>query len=150
MLKIQFYQPTLIALRQLKYWLLFMAMLLIGSAVTAQSKGAKWEPPKAAADVKNPIAPDAASLKEAKTLYTTYCTPCHGEKGKGDGVAAAGLSVKPADHSSAVIQSKADGALFWEMSEGHNPMPAYKGAFTDKQRWQLVNYIRTLAKKTKN
>jgi len=29
-------------------------------------------------------------------------------------------------------------------------MPAYKGAFTDKQRWQLVNYIRTLAKKTKN
>ena len=150
MVKIKCNQPPLIALWQLKYWLFFIPLLVLGNAVTAQAKGAKWEPPKGAAEVKNPIAADPASLKEGKTVYITYCTPCHGEKGKGDGVAAAGLSVKPADHSSAAIQSKADGTLFWELSEGHNPMPAYKGAFTDKQRWQLVNYIRTLAKKTKN
>jgi len=28
-----------------------------------------------------------------------FCGPCHGSKGKGDGIAAAGLA-KPADHSS--------------------------------------------------
>ncbi len=150
MLKIQFYKPTLIALKQLKYLVVFIAGLLVSSTITAQSKGLKWEPPKVVNDVKNPLAPDAASLKEAKATYTTYCTPCHGDKGRGDGVAAAGLSVKPADHSSAAVQSQTDGALFWEMSEGHNPMPSYKKAFTERQRWQLVNYIRTLAKKTKN
>lgn len=150
MLKIQFYQPTLIALKQLKYLVVFIAVLLVSSTITAQSKGSKWEPPKVANDVKNPLASDATSLKEGKTMYTTYCTPCHGDKGKGDGVAAASLSVKPADHSSAVVQNQTDGAIFWEMSEGHNPMPSYKKAFTDRQRWQLVNYIRTLAKKTKN
>lgn len=127
-----------------------MGLVLVGNTVSAQSKGSKWEPPKAADNIKNPISPDAASLKEAKTTYTTYCTPCHGDKGRGDGVAAAGLSVKPADHSSAAIQIKTDGALFWEMSEGHNPMPSYKQALAEKQRWQLVNYIRTLAKKSKN
>lgn len=150
MLKNKFYYTPTIALRQLNRMVIFIAMLFAGSTAAAQSKGAKWEPPKTANDVKNPITSDAASLKEAKTAYTTYCTPCHGDKGKGDGVAAAGLSVKPADHSSAVVQSQTDGAIFWEMSEGHNPMPSYKKAFTDRQRWQLVNYIRTLAKKTKN
>ena len=127
-----------------------LGLLLISTNVFAQAKGVKWEPPKAADDLKNPEVSDAASLKDSKVLYTTYCTPCHGDKGKGDGVAAAGLSVKPADHTSLTIQNKTDGALFWEMSEGHNPMPSYKQTFTDKQRWQLVNYIRTLAKKAKN
>jgi mono/diheme cytochrome c family protein len=125
-------------------------LLIFCSTISAQVKGGKWEPPKSADNLKNPVAADATSLKDAKALYTTYCTPCHGDKGKGDGVAAAGLNVKPADHSSALVQSNTDGALFWEMSEGHNPMPSYKQSFSEKQRWQLVNYIRTLAKKSKH
>lgn len=129
--------------------ILVLCLTLHCLALTAQIKGSNWEPPKSADDLKNPVTADANSIKDGKANYITYCTPCHGDKGKGDGVAAAGLSIKPADHSSAAIQSKTDGALYWEMSEGHNPMPAYKTAFTDKQRWDLVNYIRTLAKKSK-
>lgn len=150
MLKNKSYYTPLIAKRQLKYLVTFIAIVFAGFAVSAQSKGSKWEPPKTADNLKNPVTPDATSLKEAKTMYTTYCAPCHGDKGKGDGVAAAGLPIKPADHSSAAMQGKTDGALFWEMSEGHNPMPSYKQSFTEKQRWQLVNYIRTLAKTNKN
>jgi mono/diheme cytochrome c family protein len=150
MLTHNIHPSRLIALRQLKYLIIFIGFLFAGSLVSAQTKGSKWEPPKAADNIKNPVTPDAASLKEAKTLYTSYCTPCHGDKGKGDGVAAAGLAVKPADHSSVNIQNKTDGALYWEMSEGHNPMPSYKQLFIEKQRWQLVNYIRTLAKKSTN
>jgi mono/diheme cytochrome c family protein len=140
----------LIGLKQLKCLTICISLLIVYPIASAQTKGATWEPPKAADNVKNPVTVEPASLKEAKTMYTTYCTPCHGDKGKGDGVAAAGLPIKPADHSSIKVQGQTDGALFWEMSEGHNPMPSYKKAFTDKQRWQLVNYIRTLAKKSKN
>jgi mono/diheme cytochrome c family protein len=108
-----------------------------------------WVSPKVAQDVKNPVAVDKTVLTEAKVLYSTNCAPCHGDKGRGDGAAAAALNPKPADHSSAVVQSETDGSLFWKLSEGRNPMPSYKKMLTDKQRWELVNYIRTLAKTPK-
>ena len=131
------------------FFLLFSLAMLISTSLFAQTKGAKWEPPKSADNLKNPLAGNTETLKYAQVLYTSYCTPCHGNKGKGDGPAAAGLAIKPADHSSAAIQIKTDGALYWEMTEGHNPMPSYKTALTDNQRWELVNYIRTLAKTQK-
>lgn len=130
--------------------LFFLCLLLTGNTIYAQTKGSNWEPPKEAENLKNPVISDPTSISNGKTTYITYCAPCHGDKGRGDGVAAAGLSIKPADHSSIAVQNKTDGTLYWEMSEGHNPMPAYKTAFTEKQRWDLVNYIRTLAKKPKN
>ena len=141
---------SLATLYQFKVVVILISLLFTGSILFAQTKGAKWEPPKEAEKLKNPVSPDAVTLKEGKTLYTSYCSPCHGNKGKGDGVAAAGLTIKPADHSSVAVQSQADGAIFWEMSEGHNPMPSYKKTFTEKQRWELVNYIRTLAGKPKH
>ncbi|WP_018614877.1 c-type cytochrome [Segetibacter koreensis] len=108
-----------------------------------------WNIPKEAAELKNPLANNTTGLKDAKVLYTTNCVPCHGAKGKGDGAAASALNPKPSDHSSERVQKETDGELFWEISEGHNPMPEYKGALTETQRWELVNYIRTLTKTPK-
>ena len=110
----------------------------------AQSK--TWAAPKEADNVKNPLAGNTEILKDAKVIYTTYCGLCHGSKGKGDGIAAAGLAKKPADHSSDYVQKQTDGALHWMITAGHSPMPTFKTALTDNQRWELVNYIRTLAK----
>jgi len=105
-----------------------------------------WVAPKSADDVKNPLAGNAASLAEGKAMYTANCGPCHGEKGRGDGPASQGLNPKPADHTSVAVQSQTDGAIFWKLSEGRTPMPAYKKLFSEQQRWGLINYIRTLAK----
>jgi mono/diheme cytochrome c family protein len=108
-----------------------------------------WLAPKTADNVKNPIAGDNSKIAETKTLYITNCGPCHGEKGRGDGPAAQGLNPKPADHTSVAVQNESDGAIFWKLSEGRSPMPGYKKIFSDEQRWELVNYIRTLAKTAK-
>ena len=38
-----------------------------------------------------------------------------------------------------------DGALFWKITQGRPPMTSFRTLLTDDQRWQVVNYIRTLA-----
>lgn len=37
----------------------------------------------------------AAAVTEAKEIFTNRCVSCHGQTGKGDGVAAAALNPKP-------------------------------------------------------
>jgi mono/diheme cytochrome c family protein len=128
--------------------LIFIISLLIFNLIFTKSNAQRtpWITPEIAKEVKNPIAVDKSSLAEGKLLYSTNCTPCHGDKGKGDGPAAQALAPKPADHTSSIVQNETDGSLFWKLSEGRNPMPGYKKILTDKQRWELVNYIRTLSK----
>lgn len=104
-----------------------------------------WNAPQWAQQLKNPV-PAITDLKNVKMLYLSNCAPCHGSSGKGDGIAAAALHPKPADHTSAAVQKETDGSLYWKISQGHSPMPSYKQALSDVQRWQLVNYIRTLAR----
>jgi mono/diheme cytochrome c family protein len=128
--------------------LFLLGFIFIGSQSMAQS-ATPWVAPKDVDNLKNPLAGNPTVIPDAKALYISNCGPCHGDKGRGDGPAAAGLNPKPADHSSVNVQSESDGALFWKMSEGRAPMPAYKKIFTDQQRWELIDYIRTLAKNTK-
>ena len=125
----------------------FLAFMFI--LVQSIGQSAAWVAPKEANEVKNPLAANAGVLADARTLYVANCGPCHGNKGKGDGPAAQGLNPKPADHTSAAVQAETDGALFWKLSEGRNPMPGYKKIFTDQQRWELITFIRTLAKSPK-
>jgi mono/diheme cytochrome c family protein len=121
----------------------FAAMFI---TLSAQAQTKPWVAPATAQAVTNPVTPDASTLKDAKVLYMTNCAPCHGDKGKGDGPAAAALNPKPADHTSAALKNESDGSLFWKISEGRSPMPTYKTTFTPAQRWELVNYIRSLSK----
>lgn len=127
----------------------FISLSLLFALNSAQSQSKSWVAPKNAIDVKNPLVSDVASIKIGKTLYKTQCSPCHGDKGKGDGPAAAALNPKPADHTSTALQAESDGSLFYKISEGRKPMPQFKTSLTENQRWALINYIRTLSKKAK-
>jgi len=126
--------------------LISLLALVSGSNLNAQTKP-KWVVPSSAVKIENPVGSGSATLASAKILYINNCAPCHGEKGKGNSPASASLVPKPADHSSSVFQSQSDGAIFYKLSEGRSPMPAYKAILSDQQRWGLVSYIRTLKKK---
>src|SRR5438270_2586677 len=104
-----------------------VSLLLISNTICTRAFAQQkpWPTPKEAQVIKNPFAGNAATLAEGKKLYVTNCAPCHGDKGKGDGPAAQALIPKPADHSSAVVQSETDGSLYWKLTQGRNPMPAY-------------------------
>ena len=118
-----------------------VALLGAGSLATVWAQD-EWKAPADAKNVKNP----EKGSELGKKSVETNCVPCHGSGGKGDGVAAAALTPKPANWTSDKIKKETDGELFWKMSNGRGPMPPWKH-LPEKERWQIVNYIRELQKK---
>ncbi len=94
----------------------------------------------------NPIEADEVSLARGAQLFNISCSHCHGVGGQGDGPIAAFLATrKPADLTSDSIQFKSDGALFLTISNGvPNSMPALNENLSVRDRWDVVNFIRTL------
>jgi mono/diheme cytochrome c family protein len=144
MMKKSYSKAITLKMHHVFYFLILLSFTLL--CYTSSSQSTNWVAPKDADNMKNPLTGNASILADAKTLYVANCGPCHGEKGRGDGPAAQGLNPKPADHTSVAVQNESDGALFWKLSEGRNPMPGYKKIFSDQQRWELITFIRTLAK----
>jgi len=126
------------------------AALVAGAGTMAAWAQGEWKTPADAKNVKNPLADkkaDKGALAEGKKLAETNCASCHGPEGKGNGPAAAALPPpKPADWTSSKVASESDGEIFWKISNGRGAMPPWKH-LPDNQRWQLVNYIRSLQKK---
>ncbi len=92
-----------------------------------------------------------ADIEQGKRIYRENCAPCHGESGKGDGVGARSLPVRPADHTNAVVMnSRSDAFLRDVIAKGGKAMglsafmPAWQGIFKDKEIEDLLAYIRSL------
>jgi len=106
-----------------------------------------WPVPDNYKNTKNPVASNAESIADGKTLYSTHCKSCHGAKGLGDGSKAATLKTEPGNFSSADFQAQPDGGIFYKTSEGRDDMPSFKKKIADKDDiWSIVNYVRTLKK----
>jgi mono/diheme cytochrome c family protein len=133
------------------FFILFFLVSFTSSAQkeTAEAHRRRWDTPAWSDTLRNPYSHVSTAADSGKVLYMKICSVCHGSSGKGDGVAAPGLSIKPANHTADNVQLQTDGSLFYELSNGHAPMPAYKSLLTEKQRWTLVCYIRTLKAKLK-
>jgi mono/diheme cytochrome c family protein len=120
------------------------AALVAGLGATLGSAQDTWKECEEAKykSMKNPES-GAAAVAAGKKSADTNCVTCHGASGKGDGVAAAALTPKPADWTSAKVKGDPDGVLFCKMSNGRGPMPPWKH-LPEKERWDLVTYIRSL------
>jgi mono/diheme cytochrome c family protein len=94
----------------------------------------------------NPIATDGTSVARGTELFMINCQMCHGATGEGNGPIAANILNKPANLTLDVTQSKSDGSLFLTISNGVlGRMPPMNENLTVRDRWDLVNFIRTLA-----
>ena len=93
----------------------------------------------------NPVPADEVSIERGHTLFAINCVMCHGQTGEGNGQIAALIANKPANLTSIITQSKTDGALFMTITNGvEGKMPPMIENTTVRDRWDLVNYIRTL------
>ena len=94
----------------------------------------------------NPVPADEISISRGKTLYELNCVMCHGVAGEGTGSVSALLANKPANLTLDVTQSKSDGALFLTLTNGvTDRMPSMIENLTVRDRWDVVNYTRTLS-----
>ena len=95
----------------------------------------------------NPVEADADSVARGELLFNVNCSQCHGVSGEGNGLIANFLeNKKPADLTSDLIQQKSDGSIFLTISTGvPGSMPALNENLTVRERWDVVNYLRTLA-----
>lgn len=122
------------------------AALLQGGWTAARDKD--WPVPPEAAKVKNPVAPTPDNLSAAKAIWMDKCANCHGDKGAGDGPEADMYTPSPAALNDAHMMSEmTDGEIFYKITEGRKPMPSFKKQLTDEERWEMVNFARTLAVK---
>src|ERR1041385_8023267 len=119
-----------------------LSIILFSMQAKAQYKA--WVAPKDSSNFSNPLPVNQSTVDEGRKIYQARCVVCHGESGRGDGKSSATLEPRPTNFLSAETRNEKDWALFWKMSEGRSPMPAYKTKLTKTQRWQLVAYIRKL------
>ncbi len=98
--------------------------------------------------LKNPVPSTPESLAAGLLAYQQHCQRCHGAAGDGKGEKAAELAVAPGDFTDAKTMDRVtDGEIFWQISEGRLPMPAFKDKLGETERWELVDYIRTFSRK---
>jgi mono/diheme cytochrome c family protein len=107
----------------------------------------KWLSPAPSAAKKNPVAPTQESIATGQKIYSKTCFICHGKSGDADGPAVIELNIHPARLSDPELATESDGALFWKITTGKKPMPAFGKRLSETDRWHLVNYIRTLPKR---
>jgi mono/diheme cytochrome c family protein len=92
--------------------------------------------------IPNPVPVSSASIARGQELYQQNCTMCHGLGGRGDGPLARTLNPRPADLRVHVSQHS-EGQLWLWISDGvpGSAMPAFRGTFSDEDRWNLVNFL---------
>ncbi|NGZ95016.1 MAG: hypothetical protein CV089_02580 [Nitrospira sp. WS110] len=101
----------------------------------------------------NPLQSSAGAIKAGKELFLktaqpVACTMCHGDKGDGQGLMGAALVPPPRNFTcGTMMRDLPDGQLFWIIKNGSpgTGMMAFAG-LPDEQVWQLIHYIRSLAK----
>jgi S-disulfanyl-L-cysteine oxidoreductase SoxD len=94
----------------------------------------------------NPLQPTPENLTAGKEHFNTFCAPCHGDSGRGDGsVAQAHILAKPPkDLVTGLSKGLPDGYIYGAIRDGNLAMPSYKEEMTQEQRWQVVLYIRSM------
>ncbi len=118
-------------------------MKMHGQGDAAATSG-HWMAPEDAAKKPNPVPAGSASLARGKKLFKVNCASCHGPGGRGDGPAGAALNPRPADLT-AMARQHPDGDFAWKIANGRGPMPAWNGRLSEKNIWDLVNFIQSLA-----
>jgi mono/diheme cytochrome c family protein len=104
--------------------------------------------PPEAAKVPNAVKPTAASLAAGKKTYGYDCAMCHGKDGDGKGDLAVDMKLKMLDYTDpAALKDMTDGELFYIIKNGKGDMPSEGDRAKPEEVWNLVNYVRSFAKK---
>jgi mono/diheme cytochrome c family protein len=134
------------------FLLLFLALALCAQPSKEQPpanpKGSEYKIPPQDAAKANPIKPSPDSLAKGKKLYGYDCAMCHGKDGDGKGDMASDMKTIPDFTHQDALKGRTDGELFYVIRNGKgDDMPPEGDRAKDDDIWNMVNYVRSLAKK---
>jgi len=98
------------------------------------------------------IAQTPAHLAEGKKLFTTFCSPCHGVTGQGDGLVVQHGYPAPPSYSKGqssrggAMKDLTDGKIYHTITYGVNSMGSYASQITPDDRLKIVMYVHQLQK----
>jgi mono/diheme cytochrome c family protein len=100
----------------------------------------------------NPVRPTMADLERGRFVYKTYCYPCHGEHGDGDGpVVGPDRYPAPPSLTSETVKKYPDGQIFHIITKGVvDRMPGYEQQIPRPDRWKAVWFVRALGRATES
>ncbi len=112
-------------------------------------KASEAEAVRAGEELRNPYAfEDLAAFTRGAFVFRTWCLPCHGATGRGDGpVAMRGFPAPPPFNSEKTMALK-DGRMFHILTFGQKNMPSYASQMTEDDRWRAILYVRSLQRST--
>lgn len=140
-----------------RFTLVLPALFLLAPVVSAQQPSTaspRKTPSYAAIPVEavrqtNPVKSTPESLAHARKWWTLDCAMCHGKDGDGKGETAKDMKLSIADFTNpATLKDRTDGEIFYLIKNGHDDMPPEGQRVKVEENWGLVNYVRSLAKKT--
>ena len=90
-------------------------------------------------DERHPVEPE-----RAREVFQTFCQPCHGPEGRGDGtVVQAGFPPPPSLLFGKAL-NMSDGHMFYIVTAGFRKMPSYASQIDPEDRWRAIAYVRWL------
>ncbi len=92
----------------------------------------------------NPVLADDVSLQRGQILYSIHCQVCHGSQGHGDGPLALFFDRTPQNLTGSQITAEFDGSVYLTVVQGFGQMPPLAENLTARERWDVVNYVRSL------
>ncbi len=113
----------------------------------AQAPAPESKPAPENAAKANPVKPSPESIAKGKKLYVIDCAMCHGDKGDGKGEMASDIKNITDFTNPDSLKNRTDGDLFQVIRHGKGEMPLEGDRAKDDDIWNLVNYVRTFAKK---
>ncbi len=91
-----------------------------------------------------PVAVTPALLRRGQQRYGIYCTPCHGQTGRGDGMVVQRGYRRPPSFHIERLRNEKTGYFFDVITSGFGAMPDYAAQVTVADRWAIVAYLRAL------
>jgi mono/diheme cytochrome c family protein len=96
----------------------------------------------------NPVKATPSSLASGKKSYLQDCAMCHGKDGDGTGDLAVDMKLKLRDYRDpTALKDMTDGDIYNVIVNGKGQMTGEEGRLKPDQIWDVVNYLRALAKK---
>jgi mono/diheme cytochrome c family protein len=121
-------------------------VLGMASAQRNSQPQSEYKIPPAAASQQNPVKPTSESLSKGKKLYGYDCAVCHGKNGDGKGEMSDIKGITDFTDP-ATLKGRPDGELFYVIKNGKGDMPTEGDRAKPDDIWNMVNYVRSLAKK---